>query len=202
MKLYYFPIAPNPTKVRTYMAEKGIELETRNVNLVESEQRTPEFLAKNPLGKLPVLELDDGSFVSESLAIIEYLEELHPAPPMIGETPEERAHARAVERLADTGVLLPISQIVHATRSPIGLPPSAELADAGRARLAPGLRILDDKLGKTPFLAGDRVTIADCTFWAALGFGDFGGVQIDPTLENISRWREMFSKRPSTRLAA
>ena len=113
MRLYYFPVAPNPTKVRVYLAEKGIELETERVNLRETQQRTPEFLAKNPLGKLPVLELDDGSYVCESLAIIEYLEELHPDPPLFGVTPEERAHARAVERAADIGVLLPIGQIVH-----------------------------------------------------------------------------------------
>ncbi len=202
MKLYYFPVAPNPTKVRVYLAEKGIELETERVDLRESQQRTPEFLAKNPLGKLPVLELDDGSCLCESLAIIEYLEELHPTPALIGVTPEERAHARAVERLADVNVLQPIGPLVHATRSPLGLPPSPVVAAWARERMATGLEVLDRRLADSAYLAGERVTVADCTLWAALGFGDFGGVEIDPALGNITRWRAMFAQRPSTQLPA
>ena len=84
MKLYYFPIAPNPTKVRIYLAEKGIEMEQVLVNLIKGEQKSEEHRARNPLANLPVLELDDGTHLSESLAIIELLEELHPQPPMIG----------------------------------------------------------------------------------------------------------------------
>ena len=113
MKLYYFPIAPNPTKVRTYLVEKNIELELELVNLGRGEQKSSGFLEKNPMGNLPVLELDDGSHLSESLAIIEYLEELHPEPPLIGETPAERARVRSLERLIDTGVLGPIAAFVH-----------------------------------------------------------------------------------------
>lgn len=202
MKLYYFHVAPNPTKVRVYLAEKGLELETELVDLRAAQQRTPEFLAKNPLGKLPVLELDDGSCVCESLAIIEYLEELHPDPSLFGVTPEERAHARAVERLADAGVLQPISIIVHATRSPLGLPSVPEVATWARERLAPGLELLDHRLADSEFLAGERVTVADCTLWAALGFGEFGGVEIDPALANIARWRATFARRPSVQLQA
>jgi glutathione S-transferase len=202
VKLYTFPVAPNPTKVRVYLAEKGLELETERVDLRAAQQRTPEFLAKNPLGKLPVLELDDGSCVCESLAIIEYLEELHPEPSLFGVTPEERAHSRALERLADVGVLQLISTIVHATRSPLGLPAVPEVAAWARARLTPGLKQLDRRLADSVFVAGERVTVADCTLWAALGFGEFGGVEIDPTLANIARWRAMFGGRPSTKLPA
>ena len=134
LKLYTFPIAPNPTKVRVYLAEKGIEIEQVTVNLPKGEQRSAEHRARNPLGKLPVLELDDGSFLTESLAIIEYLEELHPEPPMLGRTPLERARARELERLADLGVLLRVARIVHATRSPLGLPPNPAVAEEERAR--------------------------------------------------------------------
>jgi glutathione S-transferase len=202
VKLYYFPVAPNPTKVRVYLAEKGLELETERVDLRASEQRRPEFLAKNPLGKLPVLELDDGSHLCESLAIIEYLEELHPAPPLFGVTPEERAHARAAERLADVGVLQMIAFIVHTTRSPLGLPPVPEVAAWSRERLKPQLELIDRRLADSEFVAGERVTVADCTLWAAFGFGDFGGVEIDPALTHVARWREMFAKRPSVQLPA
>ncbi len=133
MKLYFFPVAPNPTKVRLYLAEKSaggaeIALTEVIVNLREGEQNRAEHLARNPFAKLPVLELDDGTHLIESLAIIEYLEELHPHPPMIGSTPLERARVRALERIADVGVLMVVGRIVHATNSPLGLPPSPEVA--------------------------------------------------------------------------
>src|ERR1051325_12136801 len=105
MKIYDFVGAPNPKKVRVYLAEKGLEIPCVQVNIVTGENRTPEFLKKNPLGGLPVLELDDGSFLSESLAIIEYFEELHPDPPMIGKTPLERARVRPLARIAELGGL-------------------------------------------------------------------------------------------------
>lgn len=94
MKLYTFPPAPNPTKLRVYLAEKGIEIPTESVNLVRGEQNRPEFRTVNPLGAVPVLELDDGTRLCESLAIVEYLEELHPEPAMIGrDAHDRRLHA-------------------------------------------------------------------------------------------------------------
>ena len=135
LKLYTFPIAPNPTKLRVYLAEKGIEIEQVTVDLPKGEQRGAEHRARNPLGKLPVLELDDGSYLTESLAIIEYFEELHPEPPMLGRTPLERARVRELERIADLGVLIRVARIVHATRSPLGLPPNPAVADEERRAL-------------------------------------------------------------------
>ncbi len=105
MRIYDFRFAPNPHKLRIYLAEKGISIPLERVDLRKGENLKPEFLAKNPLGALPVLELDDGSCLTESLAIIEYLEELHPDPPMIGIEPLERARVRELERFADTSVL-------------------------------------------------------------------------------------------------
>jgi glutathione S-transferase len=201
LKLYYFPIAPNPTKVRLYVAEKGIdELEMVRVNLIDGENRTPEFLAKNPEGKLSVLELDDGSYLTESLAIIEYLEELYPDPPMIGRTPEERARVRSVEHFADTGVLMTAGRAVHATRFPLGLPPNPAVAEHAREGLESALALLDLRLPKSPFLAGDRVSIADCTLFAALGFATFFGIEPDPAHRNVARWRKQFEERPIAQL--
>src|ERR1700756_3766189 len=105
MKVYDFVGAPNPKKLRVYLAEKGLALPTEQVNIMTGDTRKPEFLKKNPLGGLPVLELDDGKHLTESLAIIEYLEELHPEPPMIGKTPGERARVRELERIAELGVM-------------------------------------------------------------------------------------------------
>jgi glutathione S-transferase len=200
MKLYYFPVAPNPTRVRVYLAEKGIELEQVRVNLAEGEEKTPEHLARNPLGKLPVLELDDGTYLTESLAIIELFEELHPEPPMIGVDPFERARVRALERIAELGVLLPVARIVHATRSPLGLPPAPEVADRERRILPNALRVLNQRLGANPFLAGQHPTIADCTLFAAFGFARFGGVEIAPSFDGLHRWYADFSERPSAQL--
>jgi glutathione S-transferase len=199
VKLFYFPVAPNPTKVRLYVAEKGIELEQVQVNLPRGEQRSPEHLARNPLGSLPVLELDDGSFLTESLAIIELLEELHPEPPMIGVDPVERARVRELERIADLGVLLRSARIVHATRSPLGLPPCPEVAERERGPLHNALRVLEDRIGEHPFVAGSRVSVADCTLFAAFGFARFGGLELADGLERLGRWHERFAERPSAR---
>lgn len=200
MKLYTFPVAPNPTKVRVYLAEKGLEIETALVNLPKGEQKSPGFLALNPLGKLPVLELDDGSVLTESLAIIEYLEELHPEPPLIGRDPLERARVRELERLCDLGVLLNVGRAVHATKSPLGWPPRPQVAEQSLAHLDDNLAVLDARIGAGPFVAGERVTIADCTLWAALGFAEFGGVAIDPRFAHVAAWRERFAERLSTRV--
>ena len=133
MRLYVFPVAPNPTKVRPYLAEKAaggatIDLDQVKVDFAQREQRGAAHLARNPFGTLPVLELDDGSCLVESLAIIEYLEETHPQPPMIGRTALERARVRDLERIADVRVLLPLVQIIHATNSPLGYAPNPAVA--------------------------------------------------------------------------
>jgi glutathione S-transferase len=202
VKLYYFPVAPNPTKVRVYLAEKGIALDTVRVNLGEGEQKSPEHLARNPRGKLPVLELDDGTTIAESLPIIEYLEELHPNPVMIGSTPAERAQVRAAERLVDTGVMLPVGIAVHATRSPLGLPANPAVADWAVAQAHLTLALVDERLADAPFVAGARVTIADCTLWAALAFGGFFGFDFEAETPHVSRWKKTFDERPSTTLPA
>ena len=106
MHLYDFPQSPNCRRVRMYLAEKGITLSLKPLDLLSGEQRTPAYLHKNPFGAVPLLELDDGSVIPESLAIIEYLEEFHPDPPLFGTTPFERAQVRAWERRAEFGVLL------------------------------------------------------------------------------------------------
>ncbi len=205
MKLYFFPVAPNPTRVRLYLAEKEaggarMELEEVSVNLPAGEQRSPEHRARNPLGGLPVLELEDGSFLTESLAIIEYLEELHPEPPLLGASALARARTREVERIAEMGVLLPVAWIVHTTRSPLGLAPVPEVAELFRGRLPASLRVLDARLADgRPFLAGDRPTVADCTLAAALQFARFGKLEIDPAFERLARWDERFRERESAK---
>jgi len=203
--LHSFPVAPNPTKVRLYIAEKeaggaALGIDESLVDLPSGEQNSAAHLARNPLGKLPALELDDGSCVIESLAIIEFLEELHPEPAMIGRDPRERARVRELERICDIGVLIPIARLVHATRSPLGLPPSPEIAENAREALTRPLQLLDGGLadGRT-FVAGSQPTVADCTLAAALQFGRFGEVALDPSLEHLHAWDRRFRQRPSAK---
>ena len=203
MQIYVFPVAPNPTKVRLYIHEKnhagaGIKIEEVLVNLPGNEQHQPEHLARNPLGKLPVLETDDGVYLTESLAIIQYLEELHPEPAMIGRTPLERAQALEVERIAELTVQRIISEIVHATKSPLGLPPNAAVADHFREQLPTGLAVLEAKLSDgRPFLLGPKPTIADLTLQSGLHFGRMIQLELDPKFELLTKWNESFRKRDS-----
>lgn len=205
MKLYFFPIAPNPTKVRLALAEKreaggDFECEQILVNLIEGQQKSPEHLARNPLGKLPVLELDDGSFLTESLAIIELIEELQPEPTLLGHTPEERAHQRELERLADLGTLLPIARWVHSTNSPLGLPPNEEIARFHLNLLPTALGVLEAALEDgRPFLAGDRPTVADCTLAAAFQFGRFRDFPFPEGYPRIDAWDARFRERPAAK---
>ena len=204
MKLYVFPIAPNPTRVRLYLAEKRAAggapaVEEVQVNLRSGEQRAGEHLARNPAGKVPVLELADGSFLTESLAIIEYLEERWPEPPLIGRTPEERARVRELERIAELSVLGPISRAVHATRSPLGLPPAPEVAAHALAALPDGLTRLDAVLADgRSFLAGERPTVADCTLAAALQFARFGQLLL-PSAGAVADWDLRYRARAPAR---
>jgi glutathione S-transferase len=205
MKLYIFPIAPNPTKVRLYLAEKklagaAIDVEQVTVDLGEGEQKAPEHLKRNPFGRLPVLEVEEGVHLTESLPMILLLEELHPEPPMIGTTPLERAQTLNTERIAEQGVLLPMACIVHATQSPLGRPPSPEVAQHFREGLPSAFEVLDDQLSDgRAFLMGDTPTVADCTLAAGLQFGRLGKLEIDVEYRHLCRWNAAYRERPSAK---
>jgi glutathione S-transferase len=160
LKLYTQRVAPNPTKLDLYLAEKAalgqpVPLERISVNLIKGEQRSPAMQAKNPLSRVPFLELDDGSILPESLAIIEYLEERWPHPSLIGATLEERAHVRALERSIDFDILYSVALIVHATNSPAGYPKNPGVAAWFSAHMTRPLAILNHLLSDgRPFVAG------------------------------------------------
>ena len=195
MRLFTFPPAPNPARVGFYLREKGIEMETVLVDFTKGEQSSPEHLARNPAGTAPVLELDDGSFLAESLVIIEYLEELYPEPPMIGTDPLSRARTREAERDIEFAVMLRIIRYVHAHRSPLGLPPNPSVAEAELSRLPNGLGRVEARLRGNEFVMGDRPTIADCTLLAALNFGRFADLDPGEGYPNLSAWYERYALR-------
>ena len=176
MKLYMVPLAPNPTKVMLYIAERAelgvsMDIEQIVVNTVKGRHREPAHLARNPFGTLPVLELDDGGYLVESLAIIEYLEDRFPIAALLGESPESRGKARDVERIIDLRVAGPMGQYGHATNSPLGRPPNPQKAAQMEQSLQTPLDYLENLLADgRPLLLGERVSIADCTLQASLQF--------------------------------
>lgn len=198
MKLYDYD-APNPQKVRIYAAEKGIDLPCEQVAVLDHGLRTPEMLAKNPLALVPFLELDDGQIIRESLAIIGYLEALHPEPPMLGSTPLECARIQELDRLVELGVMLEVANYVHNVIpyfADLG-PQSSQAAEMAGNNFRKKLTVLNGEIGDRPFVAGDKPTVADCTLYSTLDFAAKVGLVIPETQRNVSRWQRAFAERPS-----
>ncbi|HYB97731.1 MAG TPA: glutathione S-transferase family protein [Candidatus Limnocylindrales bacterium] len=199
MKLYDSTIAPNPRRVRIFLAEKGITVPLEQVDIRSGANRQREFLAKNPIGTLPALELDDGRVLAESLAICEYFEDLHPEPALIGRTPEERAFTRMWERRMELEVMFPLlGAFRHGSPFFKGRITQVEgMVEPSRAAARKRLAWIDEILGSRPYVAGDRYTIADITLFCTIDFGGLVGEGYDPSLTNLARWHEAMKSRPS-----
>lgn len=203
MKLYMVPLAPNPTKVTLYLAERaelGFDpgVEQVMVNTLKGLHKAPEHLARNPFGTLPVLELDDGSYIRESLAIIEYLEDRFPDQNLRPDNLEDRARARDIERIIDLRLAGPIGVYVHATKSPLGTPPNPEKAAEAEAAMSAPLDFLEDLLSdERPLLAGQSVSVADCTLAAFLQFVRFIDADIMGERPKLRAWDARYRARPA-----
>lgn len=200
MKLYS-SIGPNPRVVTMFLAEKGVAVETVHVDIMAGENRQAAYLAKNPTGGTPLLELDDGTAISESIAICEYLEEVYPAPALIGATPAERAETRMWVRRIDLGAVQPL---VHAFRGSEGLPMFQsrmrcvpEAADGMKAVAQDGLALIDAKLADGAFVCGDRLTLADLLLFAFVEFGGRVAQPADPALTHLAAWYARMAARAS-----
>ena len=205
MKLYMVPLAPNPTKVMLYIAERaelGVDMgiEQIVVNTVKGRHKEPAHLARNPFGTVPVLELDDGSHLVESLAIIEYLEDRFPENGLLGATPEERGKARDVERIIDLRIAGPMGQYGHAKNSPLGRPPNPELAARMEQSVQTPLDYLEDLLSDgRPLLLGDRPSIADCTLQASLQFLRYVEADLFGDRQRLRNWDTHYRTRPAAK---
>ena len=200
MKLYDFKTGPNPRRVRIFLAEKGIEVPLVHVDIMKREQKAPEFLKKNPIGSIPVLELDDGTCISESVAICRYFEEVHPEPPLFGRDPVEKAQIEMWLRRVELNFMVPVGMVwVH------GHPLTARLvkqipeaADQNRKRTEIGYRLLNAQLADNAFVAGNDYSVVDAVLLASLDFANgLVGVPYDETLTHLKRWHETVSARPS-----
>ena len=208
MKLYNdADPAPNPRRVRILLLEKGISIPLAPIALAKGEHKTPEFMAKNSLGQLPVLELDDGSHLSESVSICRYLEELHPEPPLFGRDAAERARVDMWLRRVELRVMLPAGMVwVHA--HPFTAPYAAsqgraQFKEFGASNLSVfegACRWLDRELEGRNFIAGDRYSMADIVLQTTFDFGAAIGIDVPEKCTRLLDWYARVSARPSAKL--
>jgi glutathione S-transferase len=202
MKIYDFTLAPNPRRLRIFVAEKGLEIPTEQIDIFTGQNRTPEMLAKNPMGGLPVIELDDGSHLAESVAICRYLEGLHPEPNLMGKDSREQAVIEMWNRRIELGLLAAAGRAFQHTNElfKTRLKQFPEYGATQREATAQQLQWLDAQIGNKPFIAADRFTIADITAEVAVDFAaQMAGVRLDPALKNLTRWHQAVSSRPSAK---
>ncbi len=200
MKLYNSNFAPNPRRVRVFLAEKAVSIPRVEVDLAGLQHKTPEYSAVNPFQVIPALELDDGTVIGESIAICRYIEELHPEPNLFGATPLERATVEMWQRRVEWHLLLPIAQVFrhsHPHMSKMEDPQVADWAAANRPRALRNMMIFDEVLRDRPFVAGERFTVADITGLVALDFARSARIAIPPELTHLTRWHESLKARPS-----
>jgi glutathione S-transferase len=198
---FYNSMGPNPHVVRMFMAEKGLKIPSAEVDLMAGDNRKPEHLARNPHGQMPTLELDDGSFISEILAICEYLEDTNPNPPLIGANPKEKAEARMWTRRVDLNICEPLangfrfSQGHRLFKDRIVTVPEA--ADGLKKMAQDRLKWLDGQLEGRQFLCGERFTLADILLYCFLEFGNAVGQPLDPGNKHVAAWFARVKARPS-----
>jgi glutathione S-transferase len=205
MKLYLAPRAPNPRRVTMFVAEKRIAgIERIDVDLNAGEHRSSAFLARSPLSKVPVLELDDGRFLSESRAICGYLEGLHPEPNLMGRDYIERAFIEMTDRQIELYLFAAVANCIRHTHpglAPLEKPQIAEFGQAQGRKAREVAKWLDARLATQAFMAGDRFTIADITALCALDFAK-GLMKFKPGdegLAHLQAWRERIGERPGAR---
>jgi glutathione S-transferase len=205
MKLYN-SIGPNPRVVNMFMAEKGIDIPRVKVDLMAGENRQDAHLARNPQGQTPTLELDNGVFLAEILPICEYLEEIHPNPPLIGSTPEERAVTRMWARRTDLAIIEPLTngfrfaEGLAMFQNRVHCIPQA--ADDLKAIAREKLTWLDGLVAGRPYIVGDRFTLADIHLFVFLDFAAQVGQPLDPANKNLTAWMAKVAERPSVAASA
>jgi len=204
MKLYDFSGAPNPRRVKIFAHEKEIDLELVNCDMLKREHKTPEFLKKSPSGKIPVLELEDGRCISESIAICRYLESIVPEPNLFGEDSFEISYIESRNRHIELELWtqIGISWVNGPIVGSMGL--FEQIPDAKKAsdsNVAAYYKRLDREFSASEYVAGSRYTVADITLLSAVDFAS-SMVDLKPSesLKNLNRWHEQINSRPSSKL--
>ena len=202
MQLYDGGRVPNARRVRVYLAEKGLSVPTTPVDLGKNEHKTADFTRLNPLHRVPVLVLDDGTVLTESIAICRYFEELHPTPPLFGVGAKGKALVEMWQRRLELQLFLPVAQAfrhLHPAMAGYEVPQVPEWGEANKQRAAEYMKILDADIGDKPFVTGDALTVADITGMIGIDFLKAAKIAFPPELKNLHRWYAAMAARPSAR---
>jgi glutathione S-transferase len=211
MKIYDRPGFPNPARIRIVLAQKGLDTQVtfESVDLIGAEHKQAPFLAKNPSGVLPLLELDDGTLIAESTAITEYLDNLDGNPVLTGRTPKEKALIHMMQRRAESGLLDAVGIYFHYATQGLGSdlqkhksPEWAHRKEWGereRDKALQGMAYFDKVLRDSHFIAGQQFSMADITVFAGLAFADAAGIPIAPELTALLAWRMKVAELPAVK---
>jgi glutathione S-transferase len=202
MKLYDSKAAPNPRRVRIYLAEKGIAVPTEQVDIMAKQHYSPDYAQVNPLQRMPALVLDDGTVITETIAICRYFEALNPDPPMFGVGAKDQAIVEMWQRRCELSLFFPVAHVfrhTHPAMKELEVPQVPEWAEANRPRVLEFLRVLDAQLVKNKFVAGERYTVADITALCAIDFMKPARVSVPDEMTNVKRWHAEVAARPSAK---
>jgi glutathione S-transferase len=202
MKIIEMKPAPNPRRVRIFLAEKGISVAFEQIDLAGGEHKKPGFAKLNPMQRVPVLLLDDGTAIAESVAICRYFECLQPEPPLFGRTPVEEAAIEMWNRRMEHSFFFHVQQVfrhMHPAMADFEVPQVPAWAEANRPRVYETLAFLDRELAKRQFIAGDSFSVADITGLVTMDFMKPAKLARPPELVNLARWYDEVSSRPSAK---
>ncbi len=201
MKLYNAPMpAPNPRRVRIFLAEKGQTIPMAEVAIMKREHKSPEHLARNSLGQVPTLELGDGTTISETVAICRYLENVYPKPPLFGRNGLEQSLVEMWTRRIEFTVMTPVGMFwrhAHPFTAAVVVPQYKEFGESNREHYNRALGWLDRELEGKHFLLGNEYTMADICLLSTVDFASWIGLTLPDGLENVRSWHKRVSERPS-----
>ena len=202
MKILQAKFAPNPRRVRIFLAEKGIQVPMEDVDLAQGAHKTAEFTKLNSFQRVPVLILDDGTVVSETMAICRYFEETKPEPALFGKGALGRAQVEMWNRRVELGLLFCVAQAfrhLHPAMAQMEVPQIGAWGEVNKPRAQDVLRLLDEELAGRRFVAGDSYSVADITALVAVDFMKPARIERPEGLKNLARWHEEVSARPSAK---
>lgn len=206
MKFYNFSMAPSPRRVRIFIAEKGIEIPTVDINLREGEHLKPEFLKVNPWATVPALELDDGTVISEAMAVCRYLEDAYPEPPLMGFDAKDKGVVAMWEHRFEWDGYLAVAETLRnstermkgrAYTGPVSFEQIPAVAERGKKRIERFWQIVEARAAESEFMAGERYTVADITALVSLDFAHVVQMDLPESYENATRWYKQVKARPS-----
>ncbi len=201
MKIYETRTAPNPRRVRMFLAEKGIDVDYVQVDIQSGENLSKEMRKKNPIGKIPILELDDGTCIAETDAICTYFESIQPEPPLMGTSPIEKATISMWQRQVEFAFMLQVGMCFQHTTGYFKdrMVPVPEYGKQAGINAAKYMSILERRLGESEYIAGDKFTIADITALCSMDFARVINIRMKDEQVNLQRWYESVSGRESAK---